>query len=71
MITAGGVANKKQLNEAMSWGASGASVGTIFIACEEADISQEYKQAMVDYGAKDIILTDRISGSHLTIIKTH
>ncbi len=70
VITAGGVANKKQLNEAMNWGAAGASVGTIFIACDEANISQEYKQAMVDYGAKDIILTDKISGSHLTIINT-
>jgi len=70
VITAGGVATGAQLEEAMSWGAAGASVGTIFIACDEADISQEYKQAMVDYGAEDIILTDRISGSHLTIINT-
>lgn len=70
VITAGGIANNKQLTEAMSWGAAGASVGTIFIACDEADISDDYKQAMVDYGAKDIILTDRISGSHLTIINT-
>lgn len=70
VITAGGVATGSQLEQAMSWGAAGASVGTIFIACDEADISQEYKQAMVDYGAKDIILTDRISGSHLTIINT-
>lgn len=70
VITAGGVATGSQLEEAMSWGAAGASVGTIFIACDEADISQDYKQAMVDYGAKDIILTDRISGSHLTIINT-
>lgn len=70
IITAGGVANVSQLNQAMSWGAAGASVGTIFIASEEADISPEYKQAMVDYGKGDIILTDRISGSPLTIINT-
>ncbi len=70
VITAGGVANVNQLNKAISWGAAGASVGTIFIASEEADISQEYKQAMVDYGKDDIILTDRISGSPLTIINT-
>ena len=69
-LGADAVATGSQLEEAMSWGAAGASVGTIFIACDEADISQEYKQAMVDYGAKDIILTDRISGSHLTIINT-
>lgn len=70
VITAGGIANGSQLKEAMKWGAAGASVGTIFIACNEATISDEYKQAMVDYGEKDIILTDRISGSHLTIINT-
>ncbi len=70
VITAGGIANGSHLKEAMNWGAAGASVGTVFIACNEATISDEYKQAMVDYGEKDIILTDRISGSHLTIINT-
>ena len=54
----------------MDWGASGASIGTIFIACDEADISQEYKQAIVDYGAKDVVLTTKMSGSALTVINT-
>lgn len=51
-------------------GAAGASIGTIFIACEEADISQEYKQAMIDYGEKDIVMTTKLSGSALTVINT-
>lgn len=54
----------------MAWGASGASVGTVFIACEEADISPEYKQAMIDYGEKDIVRTTKLSGSALTVINT-
>jgi nitronate monooxygenase len=54
----------------MKWGAAGASVGTIFIACDEADISPEYKQAMVDYGEEDIVMTNKLSGSPLTVINT-
>lgn len=70
VISAGGIAHGKDLKEAMSWGAAGASVGTIFIACEEADISPEYKQAMIDYGEKDIVMTTKLSGSALTVINT-
>lgn len=70
VISAGGIAKGEDLREVMNWGAAGASIGTIFIACDEADISQEYKQAMVDYGEKDIVLTTKLSGSHLTVINT-
>jgi nitronate monooxygenase len=70
VISAGGIAFGKDLKEVMSWGAAGASIGTIFIACEEADISPEYKQAMIDYGEKDIVMTTKLSGSALTVINT-
>jgi len=70
VISAGGIAFGKDLKEVMDWGAAGASVGTIFIACEEADISPEYKQAMVDYGEKDIVMSTKLSGSALTVINT-
>lgn len=70
VISAGGVATGAQLAEVMNWGAAGASIGTIFIACNEADISLEYKQAMVDYGEKDIVRTTKLSGSALTVINT-
>jgi len=70
VISAGGVAHGADIKQAMSWGAAGVSVGTIFIACNEADISPEYKQAMVDYGAKDIVMTTKLSGSALTVINT-
>jgi nitronate monooxygenase len=70
IISAGGIAHGGDLAEVLSWGASGASVGTIFIACEEADISAEYKEAMVKYGEKDIVRTTKLSGSALTVINT-
>jgi nitronate monooxygenase len=70
IISAGGIARGSDLKKAMDWGAAGASIGTLFIACNEADISQEYKQAVVDYGAKDIVLTTKMSGSALTVINT-
>lgn len=70
IISAGGVAFGSDIRQAMEWGASGVSVGTIFIACNEADITQEYKQAMVDYGEKDIVRTTKLSGSALTVINT-
>lgn len=70
IISAGGIGNGAQLKEVMDWGAAGASIGTIFIACEEADISPEYKQAMIDYGEKDIVMTTKLSGSSLTVINT-
>lgn len=70
IISAGGIATRAQLNQTLEWGAAGVSVGTIFIACEEADISPEYKRAMVDYGEKDIVMTNKLSGSALTVINT-
>ncbi len=70
IISAGGVGNKADLDKMMSYGAVGVSVGSPFIASNEAGVSQEYKQACVDYGAKDIVMTERISGTPCTVINT-
>jgi nitronate monooxygenase len=70
IISAGGIAKGKELKQAMDWGAAGASIGTIFMASNEATISAEYKQALIDYGEKDIVRTTKLSGSALTVINT-
>lgn len=70
IISAGGIASGEQIQKALALGASGVSIGTIFIASEEASVSSEYKQALIDYSAKDIVRTDRLSGSPLTVINT-
>ena len=51
-------------------GAEGISMGSIFIASEECGVSQEYKQACIDFGAKDIVMTTKLSGTPCTVIKT-
>ena len=70
VISAGGIGNGAQIAEARSWGASGVQIGTVFIASEEAPVSQDYKNALVKYGAADIVRTTRLSGSPLTVINT-
>ena len=70
IISAGGVGCKADIDEMMSYGAAGVSVGSPFIASTEANVTQEYKQACVDYGADDIVVTERISGTPCTVINT-
>jgi len=70
IISAGGVGCKADIDEMLSYGAEGVSVGSPFIAALEANVTQEYKQACVDYGADDIIMTERISGTPCTVINT-
>jgi nitronate monooxygenase len=70
VISAGGVGQKSDIDKMLSYGAVGVSVGSPFIASEEASVTDEYKQACVDYGAKDIVMTERISGTPCTVINT-
>jgi len=70
IISAGGVGTKNGLEKKINLGFSGVSIGSPFIACEEADISLEYKQACVDYGKNDIVISTKLSGSPCTVINT-
>jgi nitronate monooxygenase len=45
-------------------------MGSIFIATVESPVSNEYKMACVNYGAKDIVMTTKISGTPCTVINT-
>ena len=70
VISAGGIGTKDGIDTIMDLGAAGLSIGSPFIACEEAHISKEYKQACVDYGKEDIVFTTKISGTPCTVINT-
>ena len=70
VISAGGIGNGTGVKKMLDLGACGLSIGTLFIACEEAQISQEYKQAIIDHGADDIVMTTKLSGSPCTVINT-
>jgi nitronate monooxygenase len=70
VISAGGVGNGAQMKEMMDYGACGISIGSPFIASNEAPVSNDYKMACVTYGAKDIVTTTKLSGTPCTVINT-
>lgn len=70
IISAGGVGCKADVDRMLGYGAAGVSVGSPFIASVEAGVTDEYKQACVTYGANDIVMTERISGTPCTVINT-
>jgi nitronate monooxygenase len=70
IISAGGVGCKEDFDKIMNYGAAGVSIGSPFIASIEANVTNEYKQACVKYGANDIVMTERISGTPCTVINT-
>jgi nitronate monooxygenase len=70
VVAAGGIASGAGILSCLSLGAAGASIGTRFIASTEATVSDEYKNAIVDSGMEDIMMSDRISGTPCAIIST-
>lgn len=70
VISAGGVANNEQYNNTLNLGADGLSIGTPFIATHECEVSANYKQAILNHSGKDIVLTNKMSGSPLHVINT-
>lgn len=70
VISAGGVGDQSGIEKMLALGASGVSIGSLFIASYESDVSLDYKNACVQYGAKDIVLTAKLSGVPCTVINT-
>jgi nitronate monooxygenase len=70
IISAGGVGNGKQMKQMLDYGACGISIGSPFIASEEAPVTEDYKMACVTHGAKDIVMTTKLSGTPCTVINT-
>jgi nitronate monooxygenase len=70
VISAGGVGTGSGILSMLALGADGLSIGTPFIATKESGVSEDYKKACVDYGAQDIVVTTKLSGSRCTVINT-
>jgi nitronate monooxygenase len=70
VMAAGGIATGEAILSMLACGASGVSIGTRFIASEEAGVPQDYKKAVVEYGMEDIIMTERLSGTPCAVINT-
>jgi nitronate monooxygenase len=70
IISAGGIGDGQGIKKMVELGAAGVSMGSIFIATEEAPVSIDYKNACAEYGSKDIVMTTKISGTPCTVINT-
>jgi len=64
LILSGAIANGGAVLAAQAAGADLAYVGSPFIATEEANAPEGYKQAIVDSGAADIVYSDLFTGVH-------
>ena len=70
LVCAGGVGDEAAFVRALSIGYAGVQMGTRFIATTECAAHDDYKQQILRARAEDIVLTDKISGVPVAVIKT-
>ena len=70
LVCAGGIGSPQDFVRALEIGYAGVQMGTRFIATEECRAHADYKQAIVDADPDDIVLTERISGVPVAVIRT-
>lgn len=70
LLCAGGIGDEQGFVRALELGYAGAQLGTRFIATEECRAHDDYKRAILDAGEDDIVLTEKISGVPVAVIRT-
>ncbi len=70
LICAGGIGDERAFVRALSLGYAGAQLGTRFIATSECRAHDDYKQAILRAREDDIVLTEKISGVPVAVIRT-
>jgi nitronate monooxygenase len=69
LVCAGGVSDAATFREALGIGYAGVQMGTRLIATTECTAHEGYKQAIVDAKADDIVLTERLTGVPVAVIR--
>lgn len=69
VIAAGGIADGRQVLAAFALGASGVQVGTCLLASKECPIHENYKEAVLKAKDNDTVVTGRIGGTPVRILK--
>ena len=69
VIAAGGIADRRQMAAVRDLGACGAQVGTCLLVSEECPIHENYKNALLKAKGSDTIVTGRIGGTPVRILK--
>jgi nitronate monooxygenase len=70
LVCAGGIGTENDFAAALRMGYAGVQMGTRFIATEECRASAAYKAAILRAGEEDIVLTERVTGVPLAVIRT-
>jgi nitronate monooxygenase len=70
LVCAGGIGSEDEFIEALSLGYSACQLGTRFIATKECASAESYKNAIVNAGESDIVLSERITGVPVSLIQT-
>ena len=70
VLCAGGIGTPAEFVAALRLGYAGAQLGTRFIATPECRASEAYKTAILEAGEDDIVLTERITGVPVAVIRT-
>ena len=64
ILLSGAISDGYSVASALAMGADLAYVGTRFIATQESEAEDEYKQMLIDSSAKDVVYTNYFSGVH-------
>ncbi|MEG9225422.1 NAD(P)H-dependent flavin oxidoreductase [Aeromicrobium sp. Sec7.5] len=64
LLLSGAIAHGRSILAALAAGADFAYVGSAFLATHEANVTDDYKQMIVDSGAGDIIYSNLFTGVH-------
>ncbi len=70
LICAGGISTPEEYQQALRMGYAGIQMGTRFIATSECNAPMLYKQAIVNAKEIDIVLSERVSGTPVSLIRT-
>ena len=70
LVCAGGVGDEAGFVRALELGYAGVQLGTRFIATAECHAHDDYKRAILRAKPEDIVLTERISGVPVAVIRT-
>jgi len=70
IICAGGVGRAEDYLHALNLGYAGVQMGTRFIATSECKVNKLYKAAIVKSDEKDIVLTECVTGTPVSVILT-
>ncbi|HWJ21951.1 MAG TPA: nitronate monooxygenase [Gemmatimonadaceae bacterium] len=70
VVCAGGIGDAPDFVRALSLGYAGVQMGTRFIATTECRTQPRYKQAILDADEDDIVLTERLTGVPVAVIRT-